>query len=84
MSGEREPFTSKRFALIHFARHERTQRYVRVMGRLKVYNGVNQLNAEQIRPILDMHEPFFHFLEAIVAFVSNQRISVRNTRCSID
>lgn len=84
MSGEREFFTSKRFALIHSARHERTQRYVRVMGLLKVFNGVNQLNAEQIRPVLDMHELFFHFLEAIVAYVSNQRISVCNIRCLID
>jgi hypothetical protein len=53
------------------------------MGRLKVFNGVNQLNAEQIRPVLDMHEPFFHCLEAIVAFVSNQRISVSNIRFCI-
>lgn len=45
------------------------------MGRLKVINGVNHLNAEHIRPILDMHEIFFHCLEAIVTFVSNQRIS---------
>lgn len=54
------------------------------MGRLKVFNGVNQLNAEHIRPILDMHEPFFHCLEAIVAFASNQRIFVGNIRCGID
>ena len=54
------------------------------MGRLKVFNGVNQLNAEQIRPVLDMHEPFFHFLEAIMAIVSNQRIFVCNIRCCID
>jgi hypothetical protein len=57
------------------------------MGRLKVYNGVNQLNAEQIRPVLDMHEFFFHCLEAIVAFVSNPsipRVSVSNVRCGID
>ncbi|KAH9996787.1 hypothetical protein BJV77DRAFT_127865 [Russula vinacea] len=51
-----------------------TQVYVRVMGRLKVYNGVNQLNAEQIRLVPDMHEVFFHCLEAIVAFVSNPSI----------
>lgn len=44
------------------------------MGRLKVYNGVNQLNAEQIRLVPDMHEVFFHCLEAIVAFVSNPSI----------
>ena len=50
------------------------------MGRLKVINGVNLLNAEYIRPILDMHEIFFHCLEAITTFLSNQRISVGNIR----
>lgn len=57
------------------------------MGRLKVYNGVNQLNAEQIRLVPDMHEVFFHCLEAIVAFVSNPsipRVSVSDIRCGID
>lgn len=52
-----------------------TKDYVRVMGRLKVINGDNHLIAEHIRPILDMHEIFFHCLEAIVTFVSNQRTS---------
>lgn len=51
------------------------------MGRLKVINGVNLLVAEHIRPILDMHEIFFHCLEAIVTFVSNQHISVGDIRC---
>ena len=48
------------------------------MGRLKVVNGENLLIAEHIRPILDAHEIFFHSLEAIVIFVSNQQISVSN------
>ncbi|KAI9509643.1 hypothetical protein F5148DRAFT_1186114 [Russula earlei] len=47
--------------------------YVRVMGRLKNFNGKNQLIAVHIRPVLDMHEPFFHCLEAMVAFVSRQK-----------
>jgi hypothetical protein len=50
------------------------------MGRLKVINGDNLLIAEHIRPILDMHEIFYHCLEAIVTFVSNQQISVGNIR----
>ena len=76
--------SAERFTLISFAWHERTKDYVRVMGRLKVINGVNHLNAEHIRPILDMHEIFFHCLEAIVTFVSNQRISVGSIRCGLD
>lgn len=51
------------------------------MGRLKVINGVNLLNAEHVRPVLDMHEIFFHCLEAIATFLSNQQISVGNIRC---
>lgn len=51
--------------------------YVRVTGVLKVYNSVNELGLIHIRPILDMHEPFFHCLEAMVALVSStQRTSV--------
>lgn len=51
--------------------------YVRVTGRLKVFNSTNELNAIQIRPVLDMHEPFFHFLNAMAAFTYNQRMNVR-------
>jgi len=50
--------------------------YIRVMGWLKVFNGTrNELKATHIRPVLDMHEPFFHYLEAMVVFTSNQHIS---------
>jgi hypothetical protein len=55
--------------------------YIRVMGWLKVFNRTrNELKATHIRPVLDMHEPFFHYLEAMVVFTSNQRtgISVSN------
>jgi len=68
-------FGSETRHLLGESQHLGTKDYVRVMGRLKVINGVNLLNAEHIRPILDMHEIFFHCLEAIVTFVSNQRIS---------
>jgi len=50
--------------------------YVRVIGRLKVFNGVNDLQATHIRLVRDMHEPFFHCLEAMAVFVSNQRVSL--------
>jgi hypothetical protein len=54
------------------------------MGWLKVINGVNLLNAEHIRPILDMHEIFFHCLEAIMTSVSNQGTPVGNIRCCLN
>jgi len=49
--------------------------YVRVIGQLKAFNGINELNATHIRLVHDMHEPFFHCLEAMVVFLSNQRTS---------
>ncbi|KAI0006131.1 hypothetical protein BJV74DRAFT_802339 [Russula compacta] len=49
--------------------------YVRVTGRLRVFNSINELSAIQIRPVLDMHELFFHCLEAMVAFTSKQRVN---------
>ena len=58
--------------------------YVRVIGQLKVFNGINELNATHIRLVHDMHEPFFHCLEAMVVFLSNQRTSVGNIRCASD
>ncbi|KAI0273737.1 hypothetical protein BC834DRAFT_225257 [Gloeopeniophorella convolvens] len=48
----------------------RIHTYVRVLGTLKSWNGVNQLQATSIRPIADPLEPFFHCLEAMVAFIS--------------
>lgn len=54
------------------------------MGRLKVIKGVNHLNAEVIRPILDMHEIFFHSLESMVTSLSDQRKSVSNIRCGFN
>ncbi|KAI0256803.1 hypothetical protein BJV78DRAFT_1278433 [Lactifluus subvellereus] len=53
--------------------------YVRVTGMLKVYNGVNELGGMQIRPVLDMHEPFFHCLEAMVALVSSTQRTSQST-----
>jgi len=47
--------------------------FVRVIGRLKAFNGINELQATHIRPVRDMHEPFFHCLEAMAVFVYNQR-----------
>jgi len=52
-----------------------THKYVRVVGRLDVYNNTTELRATHIRPVLDMHEPFFHLLEAMVALLSKQRTS---------
>jgi hypothetical protein len=52
-----------------------TQIYVRVVGRLDAYNNNTELRAIRIRPILDMHEPFLHSLEAMVALMSKQRPS---------
>jgi hypothetical protein len=54
------------------------------MGRLKAFNGINELQAIHIRPVRDMHEPFFHCLEAMAVFVSNQRVSVCNIWCAND
>ena len=71
---------SSRFTLID----QRAHVYVRVIGRLKTFNGINELQATHIRPVRDMHEPFFHCLEAMAVFVSNQRVSMRNTWCAND
>jgi len=57
---------------------------VRVIGRLSTFNGVNRLKAKYIRLVTDMHEPFFHCLEAMVVFISNQKESVGNIRCAPD
>jgi len=51
---------------------------VRVVGQLDAYNNITSLKAMHIRPVLDMHEPFFHFLEAMVALVSKQKVFVGN------
>ncbi|KAI9466312.1 hypothetical protein BJY52DRAFT_1241222 [Lactarius psammicola] len=62
--------------------------YVRVVGQLDAYNNITSLRAMQIRPVLDMHEPFFHVLEAMVAFISKQKLSApplaRITTVSLD
>jgi hypothetical protein len=58
--------------------------YVRVIGQLKGFNGINELMATHIRLVVDMHEPFFHCLEAMVVFLSNQRKSVGDIRCVPD
>ncbi|KAI0065397.1 nucleic acid-binding protein [Artomyces pyxidatus] len=42
-------------------------RYIHVIGTLESYHGINQLVAFHVRPVLDMHEPFYHLLEAMVA-----------------
>lgn len=52
-----------------------THTYVRVVGHLDAYNNITTLKAMHIRPVLDMHEPFFHFLEAMVALISKQKSS---------
>ncbi|KAH9079518.1 hypothetical protein EDB83DRAFT_1280915 [Lactarius deliciosus] len=52
-----------------------THTYVRVVGHLDAYNNITTLKATHIRPVLDMHEPFFHFLEAMVALISKQKSS---------
>lgn len=51
---------------------------MRVVGRLDIYNDTTELRATHIRPVLDMHEPFFHLLEAMVALLSKQRVLVDN------
>lgn len=55
---------------------------MRVIGRLNAFNGVNRLKASHMRLVTDMHEPFFHCLEAMVVFISNQKQSVGNFRCA--
>ncbi|KAI0306471.1 hypothetical protein B0F90DRAFT_756978 [Multifurca ochricompacta] len=55
--------------------HLRVHIYVRVVGRLSAYNGINELKATHIRPVLDMHEPFFHCLEAMVALIYKEKSS---------
>ncbi|KAH9063335.1 hypothetical protein EDB87DRAFT_170700 [Lactarius vividus] len=64
----RESETSRQFGE-QFATHT----YVRVVGHLDAYNSNISLRAKHIRPVLDMHEPFFHFLEAMVALISKQK-----------
>jgi len=46
------------------------------MGQLDAYNNTTELRATHIRPVLDMHEPFLHFLEAMV--ISKQKEFVRS------
>ncbi|KAH9005261.1 hypothetical protein EDB86DRAFT_3071822 [Lactarius hatsudake] len=52
-----------------------THTYIRVVGHLDAYNNITTLKATHIRPVLDMHEPFFHFLEAMVALIYKQKSS---------
>lgn len=52
-----------------------THSYVRVVGWLDTFNNITELKAMHIRPVLDMHEPFYHLLEAMVASMSKQRPS---------
>ncbi|KAI9446355.1 hypothetical protein H4582DRAFT_553202 [Lactarius indigo] len=66
----RESETSRQFGG-QFGMHT----YVRVVGQLDAYNHITTLKAMHIRPVLDMHEPFFHLLEAMVALVSKQKPS---------
>jgi len=61
-----------------------THNYVRVVGRLDVFNNVTELRATHIRPVLDMHEPFFHLLEAMVALLSRERPSPPNLARIVD
>jgi len=47
--------------------------YVRLMGRLRVFNGRNELKVMHDRPVHDVHEPFFHCLDAMVSFLAKQK-----------
>ncbi|KAN0140732.1 hypothetical protein V8E53_001176 [Lactarius tabidus] len=66
-----EPETSRHLGEQPLEMHN----YVRVVGRLEVYNNTTELRVTHIRPVLDMHEPFLHLLDAMVASLSRQRPS---------
>jgi len=53
-----------------------THNYVRVVGRLDVFNNITELRATHMRPVLDMHEPFFPFSRG------NGRITVQREALS--
>ncbi|THH20677.1 hypothetical protein EW146_g717 [Bondarzewia mesenterica] len=47
--------------------------YVRVVGTLKQFNKVNHMEITSIQRVDDMHEPFFHLLEAAFATLHYER-----------
>jgi hypothetical protein len=51
--------------------------FARVTGNIKTFGSKKYINASQIRPIHDTHEPFFHLLDAISVQLTFDRGSVK-------
>lgn len=49
------------------------QKYVRVTGIVKAFGNKKYINANAIRPITDMHELYFHLMEAMFVTLAHQR-----------
>ena len=55
----------------------RPKTFARVTGNIKTFGSKKYINASQIRPVGDTHEPFFHLLDVIAVQLSFDRGSVR-------
>ena len=51
--------------------------FARVTGNIKTFGSKKYINASQIRPVGDAHEPFFHLLDVIAVQLSFDRGSVK-------
>lgn len=55
----------------------RPKTFARVTGNIKTFGSKKYINASQIRPVGDAHEPFFHLLDVISVQLSFDRGSVK-------
>ena len=55
----------------------RPKTFARVTGNIKTFGSKKYINASQIRPARDAHEPFFHLLDVIAVQLTFDRGSVR-------
>ena len=55
----------------------RPKTFARVTGNIKTFGSKKYINASQIRPVGDSHEPFFHLLDVISVQLSFDRGSVK-------
>lgn len=58
---------------LYFLSNQRTFGYVRVFGDLSRFNGFNFLKVYNIQPIHDVHEIYYHILQAMVDALSSER-----------
>jgi replication factor A2 len=59
----------------------RENTYVRVTGGLKSFGTKRYINALHIRPVKDLHEVYYHIVEAINASLVLERGAVRIVCC---